>query len=81
METPFFEEEVLVALSNLSGDKALGPNGFSLAFWQHCWDFVKLEVMGFLAEFYGLGSFERSLNAPFLVLVPKKRGWGEGICR
>ena len=47
LETPFSEEEVLVALSNLSGDKAPGPDGFSLAFWQQCWDFVKLEVMGF----------------------------------
>ena len=33
---------------------------------------MKLEVMGFFAEFYGLGSFERSLNATFLVLRPKK---------
>lgn len=35
---------------------------------------MKPEVMGFFVEFYGLGSFERSLNATFLVLVPKKRG-------
>ena len=46
LETPFSEEEVLEALSNLCGDKALGPDGFTLAFWQHCWDFVKPEVMG-----------------------------------
>ncbi|RVW74010.1 Transposon TX1 uncharacterized 149 kDa protein [Vitis vinifera] len=46
LETPFSEEEVLVALSNLSGDKAPGPDGFSLAFWQQCWDFVKLEKGG-----------------------------------
>ena len=35
---------------------------------------MKPEVMGFFVEFYGLGSFERSLNATFLVLVPKKGG-------
>ena len=28
-------------------DKALGPDDFSLAFWQDCWEFVKEEIMGF----------------------------------
>ena len=35
---------------------------------------MKHEVMGFFSEFYGLGSFERSLNVTFLILVPKKGG-------
>ncbi|RVX10936.1 putative mitochondrial protein [Vitis vinifera] len=38
LEVPFIEEEVLAALSCLNGDKAPGPNGFSMAFWQACWD-------------------------------------------
>ena len=29
--------------------------------------------MGFFVEFHELGGFERSLNATFLVLVPKKK--------
>ena len=33
LEVPFFEEEVFSALFSLSGDKASGPNGFTLAFW------------------------------------------------
>ncbi|RVW35511.1 hypothetical protein CK203_031736 [Vitis vinifera] len=32
LETSFLEEEVLAALSSLSGDKALGPDGFTIAF-------------------------------------------------
>ena len=71
LEIPISEEEVLATLSSLRGDKALGSDGFSLAFWQYSWDFVKHEVMGFFGEFFGLGSFERSLNATFLALVPK----------
>ena len=31
---PFSKEEVFVAVSNLSGDKAPGPDGFTMAFWQ-----------------------------------------------
>lgn len=33
---PFLKEEVFKALLDLNGDKALGPNGFSMAFWQCC---------------------------------------------
>ena len=32
--SPFSTEEVLVALSNMNGDKAPSPNGFTAAFWQ-----------------------------------------------
>ena len=72
LEEPFFEEEVFEALKSFSGDKAPGPDGFSIAFWQFSWGFVKKEVMDFFREFYDHNSFVRSLNATFLVLIPKK---------
>ena len=34
IEEPFTEEEVFAALFELNGDKALGLDGFSMAFWQ-----------------------------------------------
>ena len=34
LETPFTEEEVFDALLGCNGDKAQGPDGFSMAFWQ-----------------------------------------------
>ena len=74
LEEVFTEEEVLSALSDLNGDKAPGPNGFPLSFWQSCWEFVKEEVMGFLKEFHEHGRFVKSLNSTFLVLIPKKAG-------
>lgn len=48
LEELFREEEVFIALSDFNGDKALGLDGFSMAFWQCCWDFVKEKVFGFL---------------------------------
>ena len=48
----FSVEEVSSALSELNGDKVPGPDGFSLAFWQFCWDFVKDEVMSFFKDFF-----------------------------
>ena len=74
LEFPFSEEEIFSALSSLGEDKASSLNGFTLAFWQGCHDVVKREVMGFFGEFYKSGCFERSLNATFVVLVPKKGG-------
>ena len=74
MEIPFSKEEVLATLSSLSGDKTPGPNGFSMAFWQFCWVVVKKEVIGFFffffSEFHDFGTFQRSLNATFIVSVP-----------
>lgn len=37
----FSEKEVFEALTRLCGDKALGPNGFSMGLWLLIWDFVK----------------------------------------
>ena len=56
------------------GDKAMGLDGFTLAFWQCYWEHVKSKVIGFFEEFYEARSFEKSSNATFLVLVPKKGG-------
>ncbi|RVX19039.1 Transposon TX1 uncharacterized 149 kDa protein [Vitis vinifera] len=72
LEEIFSEEEVLKALSDLNGDKAPGPDGFPIRFWQFYWDVAKEEIMGFLLDFHERGRFVRSLNATFLVLIPKK---------
>ena len=34
LEMPFREEEILTAINETDGDKAPGPDGFSMAFWQ-----------------------------------------------
>ena len=72
LEKPFSEEEVFGALSGCCSEKASGPDGFSMTFWQFSWEFVKEEVMNFFRQFHETGSFVRSLNATFLVLIPKK---------
>ena len=73
LEEMFTEEEILAAVSELNDDKAPGSDGFPLAFWSFSLDFVKEEVMGFFREFFQNDQFVKSLNATFLVLVPKGR--------
>ena len=77
LEAPFSEEEVFGALSDLNGDKAPGPDGFTMAFWQFSWGFLKEEVMGFFKDFHDQGKFIKSINASFMVLIPKKKGAGD----
>ena len=72
LEEAFSIKEVVFALFDLNGDKAPGPDGYSLAFWQSSWNLVKKEVMGFFREFHKHGRFVRNLNSTFLALVPKK---------
>ena len=79
MELPFTTEEVLYALTDMNGDKAPGPDGFTIAFWQSSWEVVKDDVMRMFKEFYELGKFVKSLNNSFIVMIPKKKGgWGGG---
>ena len=74
LEVPFTEEEIHSALLDMNGDKAPGPDGFTVVFWQFCWDFVKEEIVDLFKEFFVQKSFAKSLNTTFLVLIPKKGG-------
>ncbi|RVW53840.1 LINE-1 reverse transcriptase-like [Vitis vinifera] len=74
LEFPFSEAEIYAALMRMNGDKAPGPDGFTVAFWQKCWEIVKEDVLDMFKEFHEQNSFIRSLNHTFLVLLPKKGG-------
>jgi hypothetical protein len=72
LEAKFDKEEVVQVVKDLQGDKAPGPDGFTMAFFQKCWPVIESDVMGFFDEVYHYCKFERSLNASFIALIPKK---------
>ena len=72
LELQFTEAEVFKALNDLNGDKAPGPDGYTVAFWQSNWGTVKKDVLKMFMDFFEMGKFVRSLNTTFIVLVPKK---------
>lgn len=41
IERPFDDDKVISVVKGLNGDKAMGPNGFSLLFFHFCWNVVK----------------------------------------
>ena len=62
LELPFTEEKIHSALMEMNGDKAPGPDRFTVAFWQACWDFVKEEIVDLFKEFYDQRSFAKSFG-------------------
>jgi hypothetical protein len=72
LELPFEEIEVFEVVKGMNPDKAPGADGFSLAFFQDCWDVIKLDFMGVFQDFHTHRKFVKSLNATFIALIPKK---------
>ena len=55
LEKPFEEEEVKNALFQCDGDKAPGPDGFTMKALQDGWETIKKDIMGVFREFYNYG--------------------------
>ncbi|XP_040989014.1 uncharacterized protein LOC121236643 [Juglans microcarpa x Juglans regia] len=74
LEREFEEEEILDVVKGMDKDKAPGPDGFTLTFFQECWDVVRDDILKVFAEFHSFMKFEKSLNTTFIALIPKKAG-------
>ncbi|XP_059623114.1 uncharacterized protein LOC132266277 [Cornus florida] len=55
LESSFTKEEVLKALKSCNGDKAPGPDGFTMTFLLESWEVVRQEVIGTFHEFHSNG--------------------------
>jgi hypothetical protein len=51
-KNPFKLEEIVQVLKDTQGDKALGPDGFTMAFFQKCWRVLEKDVMDFFGEMH-----------------------------
>lgn len=49
-----------------------GTYGFSMPFFRTCWIIIKTDFMSVFQVFHSRGKFERSPNATFIALIPKK---------
>jgi hypothetical protein len=74
LENPFEEKEVREVIKGMDKDKAPGPDGFSMAFFQDCWEVIKEDVMAVFEEFYTRGKFVKCINSTFISLIPKIQG-------
>jgi exonuclease III len=72
LEREFEEMEVWEVVKGMEGDKAPGPDGFTMAFFQSCWTVVKNDIMAVFSEFYRRRQLVKNVNVTFVTLVPKK---------
>lgn len=61
LERRWDEDEVFEVVCSLNGDKAPGPDGFTLAFFHKCWSMVKGDLLKMLDQFYDDGFFKSKL--------------------
>jgi hypothetical protein len=57
LESDFEESEVFEVVKNLNGDKAPGPDEFSLGFFQTCWEVLKEDKIAAFGEFHSKMAF------------------------
>ncbi|WMV33006.1 hypothetical protein MTR67_026391 [Solanum verrucosum] len=74
LQAQFEEQDIKNCVFSCVGDKALGPDGFTMAFFKQCWEEIKQEVVAAIQNFHDQGYFEKSFNATFIALIPKKFG-------
>ncbi|KAK1286517.1 hypothetical protein QJS10_CPB20g01045 [Acorus calamus] len=74
LEGRFSETEIKGALFSADGDKAPGPDGFGLRFFQTHWGIVKEDVLQMFDDLYEGRQKLGCINASMIVLLPKKEG-------
>ena len=64
LERSFEKDEILSVVRDMEGNKDLGPDGFSMAFFHHCWSVVERDVLAVFEEFYQHASLRNLLMLP-----------------
>jgi hypothetical protein len=70
LERLFEDNEVFEVVRALNGDKSPGYDGFTMGFFQACWEVLKAYIVNVFHEFHARGTFEKSFNATFMSLIP-----------
>lgn len=74
LEIPFSLEESKKATFNLRVDKALGPDGFPMAFFQKHWDTIYPDLLHPCHDIFDGKANLECINWANIVLIPKKNG-------
>ena len=74
LERVFEEEKVLAGIKMCAAEKARGPDGYIMTFYQAFWETIKEELMQTFHRFHSHYKFEKRFNATFVALIPKKIG-------
>lgn len=65
-------EEVRKAVFSIDGYSCAGPGGFSSLFFQHCWEFIKEDVMAAVTDFFEGGANASELHRHHYYFAPQE---------
>ncbi|XP_051125984.1 uncharacterized protein LOC127247930 [Andrographis paniculata] len=66
--------EIRAVVFSIDQDSVAGPDGFSAAFYQKCWEIIREDVFAAVLEFFSGAPLLKFYTATTLVLIPKKEG-------
>ena len=72
LTSPFSEEEVFHAISQMEHNKAPGPDGFPAEFYQKFWFVIKSDLMSMFAQLHSGDLPLFRLNFGVITLLPKR---------
>jgi hypothetical protein len=72
LTTPFSMEEVRKAVFQMEHNKAPGPDGFPVEFFQVFWEVIKSDLMALFEDFHNNSLPVYRLNFGVITLIPKK---------
>jgi hypothetical protein len=71
LQKPYTTEEVRKALFMMGANKAPGPDGLTVGFYQFHWNILGPGVIAAVLDFLNGGEIPYSINSTTLVLIPK----------
>ncbi len=69
---PFSEDEVKEAIFSSPAEKALGPDGLPMIFYQRFWNILKEDILGVFDCFHVGSANLSNLNSSWICPIPKK---------
>jgi hypothetical protein len=71
MDREFSKEEIKYVIDQMERNKAAGPDGFPIEFYQSCWEIVKDDLMALFNDFYLHKIDLARINYSTIILIPK----------
>lgn len=66
---PFDADDILRAIFERDGNKSLGPDGYSMSFYQHKWETLKGDLLKVFEEFHRNGIINADTNETYICLI------------
>ena len=66
LQKEFEDQEIWDCVKLCASDKAPGPDGFTMAFYTHCWEVIGKDVIATVKNFHERCVFEKSFKSSTL---------------